>query len=247
MTREVSMTEKEVSRANIFSEISQKKVSKTRAAEILGLSPRHVGRLYAEFKKSGLVVLISRQRGKPSNHQLPPILKARVSELVTCKSYEGFGPTFMCEKLEELHGIIISVETTRQIMAQIGVWKINQKKHPVLHQQRKRRARFGELVQIDGSPHAWFEDRGDACVLIVFIDDATGRTYGKFFESETTEAYMITVQEYITKYGRPCAFYSDKYGVFRINKPGCLKKELLTQFGRACKELNIELICANSA
>ena len=117
-----------------------------------------------------------------------------------------------------------------------------EKKRPVVHQQRKRRARRGELVQIDGSPHAWFEDRGDPCVLITFVDDATGQTYGRFFKSETTIAYMITARVYLLKYGRPLAFYSDRHSIFRINKPGCLKKELITQFGRACKELDIGTI-----
>jgi hypothetical protein len=243
---EVSMTKREISKGDVLLEVSRNQISKTKAARILGMSVRHLRRLYAEFKKVGINSLISQQRGKPSNHQLPRNLKVRVIELVTCEMYKDFGPTFMCEKLKEIHDIVICPETTRQIMIQNGVWKAHKKKSPVIHQQRKRRARFGELTQVDGSPHAWFEDRGDPCVLIVFIDDATGQTYGKFFEAETTEAYMKTANEYIMKYGRPLAFYSDKHGIFRINRPGCLKKELLTQFGRACEELDIELICANS-
>ena len=246
MYKGINMIKKEVSKVDVFSQISQRKISQTKAAEILGISERHLQRLYIRFKKAGIESLASKQHGKPSNHQLPKIIKARVSELVTFETYAGFRPTFMCEKLKELHGIIISRETTRQIMIQMGVWEVNKKKCPVIHQQHKRRTRSGELVQIDGSPHAWFERRGEPCVLIVFIDDATGQTYGKFFESETTEAYMKTTHEYIIKYGRPLAFYSDKYGVFRINKSSCLKRELTTQFGIACKELDIELICANS-
>jgi hypothetical protein len=194
----------------------------------------------------GITSLASKKRGKPSNHQLQRGLKARISELVTIELYEGFGPTFICEKLNERHGINISVSTTRKLMIQNGIWKAHKKKRPIVHQQRKRRARRGELVQIDGSPHAWFEDRGESCTLISFVDDATGRTYGRFCKSETTIAYMITARIYFLKYGRPLAFYSDKHSIFRINKPGCLKKELITQFGRACKELDIETISANS-
>jgi transposase len=246
MCKEINMTKREISRADIFSEITQNKISQTKAAEVLGISIRHVQRLYAQYRAKGIVSLVSKQLGKPSNHQLPRILKARINELITCETYAGFGPTLMCEKLNELHGIEICPETMRQMMIQAEIWEASKKRHPVIHQQRKRRTRFGELVQIDGSPHAWFEDRGDPCVLIVFIDDATGCTYGKFFESETTQAYMITTWEYIIKYGRPLAFYSDKHGIFRINKPGCLKKELITQYGRACKELDIEIICANT-
>jgi hypothetical protein len=152
----------------------------------------------------------------------------------------------MKEKLEERHQIKLSRETTRQLMIKEGLWEPCSKKRPVIHQQRQRRARFGELVQVDGSPHAWLEARGEKCVLIVFIDDATGLTFGKFFESETTAAYMITSHDYIAKYGKPLSLYSDRHGIFRINKPGCVKKEHLTQFGRALEELKINLICANS-
>lgn len=244
--KEVYMSEPEISRGDIFSKISQNKITQQKAAEELGLSARHIRRLYVKFIKSGITSLVSQKRGKPSNHQLPDGLKALISELVTIELYSDFGPTFMCEKLEKLHGIKISVGTTRKLMIQNGVWKAHKKKRPVVHQQRKRRARRGELTQIDGSPHAWLEDRGDPCVLISFVDDATGRTYGRFFKSETTRAYMITARAYFSKYGRPLAFYSDKHSIFRINKPGCLKKELITQFGRACKELGIDIICAHS-
>ena len=247
MNEGVNMTEQEVTRANVLSGICQGKITQKNAAEVLGMSLRHIQRLHASFLEHGIIILISKQRGKSSNHRLPSIIKARVLELVTCEIYSGFGPTLMCEKLEQLHQITISRETTRYLMIESGVWEVNKKRRPVIHQQRKRRARCSELIQLDGSPHLWFEDRGDPCCLIVLIDDATGLTYAKFFESETTKAYMEIVTKYITSYGRPLAFYPDKFSVFRINKPGCLKKDLVTQFGRDCKELDIELICANSA
>jgi hypothetical protein len=212
MNEEVTMSLEEIKRADIFSQISQKKLSKTKAAEVLSMSLRHLRRLYKAFQKQGLSALISKQKGKPSNNQLSSTLKTYVEKLITCEMYRDFGPTFMCEKLYERHGIKISSETTRQLMIKQGVWKSNKKKRPVIHQQRKRRARAGELVQIDGSPHAWFEERGDPCTLITFVDDATGQTYGKFFESETTKAYMLTTWEYILKYGRPLAFYPDAFG-----------------------------------
>jgi len=238
MQKEIIMTQPEISRGDIFSEISQKKLTKRKAAELLGLSERHVSRLYAEFLNFGIVSLASKQRGQPSNHQLPAGLKAQLSELVTIELYQGFGPTFMCEKLHERHGIEISIETTRKLMIQNDVWISHKKKRPVASSTKE--------INTQGSPHAWFEDRGDPCVLISFVDDATGRTYGRFFKSETTRAYMVTARVYFSKYGRPLAFYSDKHAIFRINRPGCLKKDLITQFGRACKELEIEPICANS-
>jgi len=242
----IYMTKKEQSRADLFLQISQKIITQCKAAEQLSLSVRHVQRLYATFLRSGVAVLVSRKRGRASNHQLPSILKARILELITCEKYAGFGPTFMCEKLEQLHGIKVSRETVRQLMIFSGIWQANKKKCPVIHQQRKRRARCGELMQMDGSPHDWFEGRGDPCTLIVYIDDATGRSYGRFSPSETTEAYMIVTKAYIEKYGRWQAAYSDKHAIFRVNRPGCTRRESLTQFGRALKELGIELICANS-
>jgi len=240
------MSDREVDRVNVISDICQGKISQSRAAEKLNLSTRQVQRLHAAYLKHGMLALRSKQRGRASNNKSSNILKARVLEIVTLDIYVGFSPTLMSEKLEQLHMIKISRETARQWMIEAGVWEANKKRRPVIHQQRQRRARCGELVQLDGSPHPWFEDRGEPCCLIVLIDDATGRTYGKFFKAETTKAYMVTVWEYIELYGLPLAFYPDKFSVFRINRPGCLKKELITQFGRACKELDIELICANS-
>lgn len=240
------MTETEQLREKTFLEISQKKILQSEAAVILNISLRQVQRLYAAFLKDGAAGLVSKKRGKASNHQLRSLIRVRVLELVTCEKYRGFGPTFMCEKLEQLHGIKISVETTRQLMMLSGVWSDKRQKRPVIHQQRERRALYGELIQIDGSPHDWFEGRGDKCCLIVYIDDATGQTYGKFFEAETTDAYMTVTAEYIKKYGRMRAVYSDKHGIFRVNIPGCIQRENLTQLGRALKELDITLICANS-
>jgi hypothetical protein len=112
---------------------------------------------------------------------------------------------------------------------------------------RERRACFGELIQIDGSPHAWFEDRAPKCTLIVFIDDATGRLMQlRFVPAETTFAYFHVLRDYINQFGKPAALYSDKFGVFRVNQPYLEEKAGQTQFGRAMGELAIELICANS-
>jgi len=246
MNEGVYMTDKELSRAEVFMLISQKRITQSKAAEELNLSLRQIERLYSIFKKNGIKALASKKRGQPSNNKLPKEIRKRLLELVTCEMYSGFGPTLMCEKLEELHKINVSRETLRQIMIESGVWKVKKEKSPIKHQQRKRRARFGELIQIDGSPHAWFEDRADTCDLIIFIDDATGHIYGQFFESGTTQAYMKVMRGYIEKYGRPLACYSDKHGIFRVNKPGIIHRDNLTQFGRALRELDIDLIYANS-
>jgi transposase len=246
MIEGVYMTTKELSRAEVFLKIKNKQLSQTQAAQELNLSLRQIQRVYRQYKTEGVKALSSKKRGKQSNHQLNPFVKSRIEELITCDTYLGFGPLFMCETLEKRHGIKVSKETIRQLMIANCVWNIKVKKRPVIHQQRQRRARTGELVQIDGSPHDWFEDRGDRCTLIVFIDDATGQIHARFVETETTYGYMKTAWEYFIKYGKPLALYSDKHNIFRINIPNCNKKDQLTQFGRAIKELDIKLICASS-
>lgn len=246
MAQGVFMTEKELYRAEILAKVRDKRLTQEKAAEKLNVTLRHLERLYQAFRKHGAQALASKKRGKASNNKISKAKRDTIVEIVTNKIYEGFRPTLMCEKLEELHSIKISKETTRQIMIECGVWWPRKERRPVIHQQRMRRARWGELVQVDGSHHAWFEDRGDKCCLIVFIDDATGRTYGKFSEAETTAAYMQILTEYITLYGVPLALYSDKHGIFRINQGQNTKKENFTQFGRVLHELDIAQIYAHS-
>lgn len=246
MEKGVYMTQKELNRVEVLIKISKKQLTQNQAATELGLCLRQVQRLYRVYKTQGIAALASKKRGKPSNNKLSKGITKKVAEIIREPIYYEFRPTFMSEKLREDYKIDISRESVRQIMIQSGIWIPRKQKRPVIYQQRKRRARSGELLQIDGSPHAWFEDRGEPCNLLVFIDDATGRTYGKFFKSETTEAYMITTEAYIRKYGKPLAMYSDKHVIFRVNKPEGLRKEKPTQFARALQELDIQLIYANS-
>lgn len=246
MSEEVYMTKSEVNTLGILIKIRERRLSKSRAAKELNISRRQVHRIYKKFLEHGEKALVSKKRGRSSNHQLSAVTKARVLEIISCETYSEFGPTFMSEKLEQWHGINISRETVRKMMIQEGFWTDKRKKRPVIHQQRRRRNCRGELVQIDGSPHAWFEDRGEPCALLLFIDDATGRTYGRFFEVEESSAYMILLSEYIKKWGKPQSLYSDRHGIFRVNMPGCAKTECKTQFGRVLEELGIKLLCANS-
>ena len=161
------------------------------------------------------------------------------------KRYADFGPTMACEKLTEVHGYRLSVETLRQWMMAEGLWKAKSRRRARVHQRRPRRACFGELVQLDGSPHAWFEDRGERCTLIVFIDDATSRLmYLRFVAAETTQAYMQALGVYLGRYGRPVALYSDRHSIFRINHGR--QEGKVTQFTRAVKTLDIEPIHANT-
>ena len=154
-----------------------------------------------------------------------------------------FGPTFACEKLVEVHGHRVSVETVRKWMVAEGVWRAKARRGVRVHQSRARRECVGDLVQVDGSPHDWFEGRGPACTLIVYVDDATTRLVATgFFAEETTEAYMETTRAHLAAHGRPVAYYSDRYSVFRVNGKG--KEDELTQFSRALRTLDIEAIHA---
>jgi len=147
-----------------------------------------------------------------------------------------------------VHGFKLSDESVRRLMIAEGLWKPKRAKKPSVHQMRERRACFGELVQIDGSDHAWFEGRSPRCTLLVYIDDATGQLGELWFVlEETTFAYFEASRHYFERYGKPVAFYSDKHGIFRVNQPRPLGTTSgLTQFGRAMQELDVEIICANT-
>ena len=131
-------------------------------------------------------------------------------------------------------------------MIQDGIW-LSRKQRRAIHQPRSRRECFGELIQIDGSDHRWFEDRGPPSTLLVFIDDATSMLMElRFVPSESTFSYFEALERYLQNHGRPVAFYSDKHTVFRVARPNP-KMNGMTQFGRALAELNIEILCANSS
>ncbi|RCJ03160.1 ISNCY family transposase, partial [Cupriavidus necator] len=139
-------------------------------------------------------------------------------------------------------------ETVRRIMVDAGFWIPRKLRPPKVHQPRNRRACLGELVQIDGSDHAWFEDRAPACTLLVYVDDATGRLMQLLFvPSESTPAYFTATRAYVERHGKPMAFYSDKAGIFRVNARDNAEGRGYTQFGRALFELNIDSLCANSS
>jgi hypothetical protein len=151
------------------------------------------------------------------------------------------------EKLVERHGLRVGVETLRQWMMADGLWIDRRHRLPSPHQPRRRRECLGELVQIDGSEHAWFEDRGETCTLLAFVDDATSRLMQlRFVASESAFDYFRATRDYLETHGKPVAFYSDKHSIFRVNSKDAAGGDGVTQFGRALSELNIDIICANS-
>jgi len=242
----LSMSTKELSRLEVMQRLSKKRMSQKEAGEILQLSTRQIKRLLKRYRKQGAAGLISKHRGGQAANRLSESVKKRVLDLLRTK-YQGFGPTLVHEKLAEKEKIKLSVESIRKIMIEEDLWKSRKLKKIVTHQLRERRACFGELVQIDGSPHDWFEGRAESCVLLVFIDDATGKLVElQFVDSESFFSYAQAVEEYFKSYGKPAAFYSDKHGIFRVNQASSGSGDAITQFGRAMRELNIQIICANT-
>jgi len=241
------MSDKELSRLEILRDLGSGRLTNSAAADLLGLERRQVQRLAKAYQEHGATALISKKRGRPSNRQMPTGLKDQVLELIRAK-YTDFGPTLAAEKLREVHGIIVGRETLRLWMLDAGIWADRVKRRGRVYQPRYRRECVGELVQVDGSEHWWFEDRGPQCTLLVFIDDATSRLmHLQFVQSESTFAYFNATQRYLEQHGKPVAFYTDKHAVFRVNKPSGLHGDGMTQFGRALKALSIEIICANSS
>ena len=220
--------------------LKEKRLSQKEAARLLGISTRQVKRLWRSYRKKGAKGLVSQRRGKPSNNRLDADLVQQALDLIKEK-YADFGPTLAHEKLTEIHGLGLSRESVRRIMIAEDIWKPKKMGKLITHPMRERRACFGELVQIDGSDHAWFEDRGPRCTLLVFIDDATGKLLELWFvPEETFFAYAEAARHYFERYGKPLAFYTDKHGIFRVNQPQTLGKGPgLTQFGRAMQELDI--------
>ena len=243
----LTMSKKEITLLEIMQRIEEKRLTQKEGAEMLRISERHVRRLMRAYRQDGEKGMISKRRGKMSNNRIGPEVIQQVLELIY-ERYEDFGPTLAHEKLTEVHGLEISRESLRRIMIEEGIWKPRKVKRSPVHQMRERRACFGELVQIDGSPHAWFEDRGPKCTLLVFIDDATGRLVELWYvPQETFFGYGEAVRHYIERHGKPIAFYSDKHGIFRVNQPRPLGTTSgMTQFERAMQDLDIQILCANS-
>jgi len=242
----VQMSTKELSRLEVMQRLSEKRMRQKEAGEILHLGKRQIKRLLKSYRKQGAVGLVSKHRGRKGNNRLSESMKKQGLNLLKTK-YQGFGPTLAHEKLVEKDKLQLSVESVRKIMIEEGLWKPRKLKKVVTHQMRERRACFGELVQIDGSPHDWFEGRAEACVLLVFIDDASGKLLQLLFvENESFFSYCSAAEGYFRQYGKPVAFYSDKHGVFRVNTPSLGQSDALTQFGRAMRELDIQIICANT-
>ena len=239
----------ELKRLHVIQKVLEKVVKQVEAAEILSLSARQIRRIVKRIRMEGERGIIHKSRGRPSSRRIPGKIRDKVIQLYQ-KQYKDFGPTLATEKLLERNGIGISDETLRKWLMETGDWK--KVRRGRRHRQwRERKPHAGEMVQMDGSHHDWFEGRGPWCVLMGYIDDATGRVFGRFYDYEGTIPAMDSFKGYIQKYGLPMSVYLDKHTTYKSTGKPTIQDELnntrpLSEFERALKELGVEVIHANS-
>ena len=242
----VSMSKQEFSRLEVLLRVQSGRLRVSDACVLIGLQRRQVFRLLRGLRQAGAASLLSKRRGRSSNHRLPAEVRTLALSIIR-ERYPDFGPSLAAEKLAEHHGCSVSRETLRGWMIADGLWQDRRRRLALPHQPRRRRDCLGELVQIDGSEHAWFEDRGPPCTLLAFVDDATSRLMQlRFVTSESAFDYFRATRGYLEEHGKPVAFYSDKHGIFRVNRKEAASGDGVTQFGRVLLALNIDIICANS-
>jgi hypothetical protein len=239
----ITMSQKERDVLKILHGVLQGERSQADAAHLLGFTTRHVRRLQRRLEADGDQALVHGLRGKPSNHRIDPDVRAAILSAYR-QRYADFGPTFASEKLAQ-EGLHVGPQTLRRWLLAEGLWERRRRRDP--HRSRRpRRPCFGELVQIDASIHDWLEGRGEELVLISLIDDATSKVLARFYPAGTVETHMDLVGRWLRRYGRPQAFYSDRHSIFEPQDKGRARPDAETQFGRALRELDIELIRAHS-
>lgn len=242
----IAMSEHDLQRIEVLSKVVAGRMTLVSAAHVLGLSERQIRRLLERMRAGGAASIRHKAIGRPSNNRISAGIRDYAVSLVR-EQYADFGPTQASEKLAERDGLRVSRETLRGWMSDAGLW-LSRKQRRTFHRPRLRREAYGELVQIDGSEHRWFEDRGPPCSLLVFVDDATGKLMQlRFVRSESAFTYFEALALYLERHGAPIAFYSDKHSVFRVARQDAKGGQGMTQFGRALCELNIEILCANSS
>jgi len=245
----ISMSAKERARLGVFGRVFEGAMTLKAASEMLGLSYRQTKRSWSRYREEGDVGLVHRLRGKASNRQVDGEKRAKVLQIYA-ERYSDYGPTLASECLADDDGLEIPVETLRCWLRSAGLWmpKRQRKAH---RRRRPRKEQFGEMLQMDGSIHDWFESRRGEAVLMVIVDDATGRVFAHFFERETLPAAWTTFRLWTEQYGLPGAMYVDRHSIYRSDREPTVEellagKEPPTQFGRSMRELNVRLIKARS-
>jgi transposase len=245
------MSREELRRLEVIKKVICKEMKQKKAGKYLEMSLRQVKRWVKRVRKEGEKGILHRLRGRSSNRQFEAGFKERVLELME-KKYGGFGPTLAVEKLLERDGIHLSDETLRQWLLDEGEQWEWRRKGRMHREWRERKAQLGEMAQMDGSHHDWLEGRGPWLVLMGYIDDATGRVYGRFYDYEGTLPAMDSLKRYLGKYGIPQSVYLDKHKTYKSGGKLTVEEELagkenpLSQFERACKELGVRVIHADS-
>jgi hypothetical protein len=239
----------EIKRLHVIQKVLERVIKQVEAAEMLSLSSRQIRRVVKRIRLKGDSGIVHKSRGRPSNRRIPDKIRNKVLRLYR-KKYEDFGPTLASEKLLERDGVQISDETLRMWLLESGDWKKSRKARG--HRQwRQRKDHYGEMVQMDGSHHDWFEGRAPWCVFMGYIDDAMGEVFGRFYPYEGTIPAMDSLNRYIKKNGLPMSLYLDKHTTYKSTAKPTIQDELnntqpLSEFERALKELGVELIHANS-
>jgi len=245
----ITLSQKEVRRLKILHRVIEGEVTQVKASEILGITDRQVRNIIQRLKAEGDKGIVHRNRGRASPHRIALEREDLIAEIVE-RRYVDFGPTLAAEKLEECEGIRVSKEKLRQIMLAKRLWQRKRRRRKI-YQWRQRKEYFGEMVQMDGSHHDWLEGRGSKMVLMGYMDDATGRFYGRFYDYEGLFPAMDSLEHYIRHYGCPVSLYLDKHSTYKTTRHPDLDEllrgeEAQTQFERAAKELDIEIIHAHS-
>lgn len=251
MNARLNMSNNDIDRLRTIREVLDGRLKWVEAIEILDVCERQVARLCAQVRQDGNRGILHGLCGRPSNNRLDEELLGQALSTLHSPRWEKFGPAFAQEKLDEIHGIRLGTETVRKLMILVGLWEPHRRraKHRAW---RERRACVGMLTQLDGSPHAWFEDRGEPCTLLDYIDDATSRIqHLEFVDEEDTLSLMRTTKTYLRKHGRPVALYVDKDSIYTVNRSPSLEEQLraadpITQFTRAMGELGVRVILAHS-
>lgn len=246
---QMTMSRKERERMVVFGRVKAGELSRAEGSEVLGISLRQMHRAYRRWLREGDAGLLHRSRGRVSGRRIDAAAREKGLSVFR-ERYLGFGPTLAAEKLGECHGVWVSHDTVRRWLIAAGLMEKGRRGRRS-RRRRQREARFGRMSQMDGSLHAWFEDRGQVCVLMTIIDDATGIRRGRFFASETLWAAMETFGMWCEEFGVPESLYVDRHGIYRADRDPTLEElkrgnRPATQFGRAMKELDVRLILARS-
>lgn len=244
----ITMTQKELSRYETIKRLIKGEINGTEAAKQINLSTRQVRRLKFRVRRVGVRGIIHGDRGKSSNRKIPEAKIDKI-ELIVKKQYSDFGPTFAAEKLDENHAIKIGKEKLRQLMIEWGFWRPKSRKNNKEYRSwRQRKEYYGQMIQFDGSYHQWFEARAPKCCLLGSIDDATGQITGlKFVTDEGVVPVFTFWRQYVQTHGKPVSIYLDRHSTYHQNQPSVFDDpDSLTQFQRAMKDLDIQIIHAHS-